>query len=183
MGLTGCGNTRRDSGGWAVRKASAGSTLVDSAFCFQHICIKSFRIHGTGHRGQHKRGDDWGKKKEKEKKDVIPSYVTEVMLRRKRQTFLSSSIQARRLDTVIGKSLNHKEVLIWRVLKDHVSPTPLLWARIPSSRPGCSEPYPIWPWTLPGVDIHSFSGQPVPVLHREGSEWEGQSSQMTIFRS
>jgi len=34
--------------------------------------------------------------------------------------------------------------------KDHLVPTPLPWAGIPSTRTGCSKPCPTWSWTLPG---------------------------------
>jgi len=37
---------------------------------------------------------------------------------------------------------------VGRDLKDHLVPTPLPWAS--STRPGCSELHPTWPWTLPG---------------------------------
>jgi len=38
--------------------------------------------------------------------------------------------------------------MVWveRDLIDHVVPTPLPWARTPSTRPGCSKPHPTWPW-------------------------------------
>ena len=37
-------------------------------------------------------------------------------------------------------------------LKGHlVSPTPLQWAGTSSSRSGCSEPRPNWPWMFPGM--------------------------------
>jgi len=37
-------------------------------------------------------------------------------------------------------------------LKDQLVPTPLPWAAIPSSRPGCSKRHPTWPWTLQGME-------------------------------
>jgi len=42
--------------------------------------------------------------------------------------------------------------MVWvgRDLKDHLVPTPPPWAGTPSTRPGCSELHPAWPWTLPG---------------------------------
>jgi len=42
--------------------------------------------------------------------------------------------------------------MLWvgRDLKDHLVPTPMPWAGTPSTRPGCSELHPTWPWTLPG---------------------------------
>ena len=42
--------------------------------------------------------------------------------------------------------------MVWvgKDLKDHRVPTPLPWAGTPSTRPGCSELHPAWPWTLPG---------------------------------
>jgi len=49
------------------------------------------------------------------------------------------------------KILNHR--VAW-VEKDHndypVSP-PLLCAGLPSTRPGCPEPHPAWPWMPPGM--------------------------------
>jgi len=41
-------------------------------------------------------------------------------------------------------------VWIGRDLKDHLVPTLLPWAGTPSTRPGCSDLHPTWPWTLPG---------------------------------
>jgi len=60
-------------------------------------------------------------------------------------------------------------ICVGRDLIDRLVPTPLPWAWVPSTRPGCSELYPTWPWTLQGRGIHSFSGQPVPVLHNPHS--------------
>jgi len=34
--------------------------------------------------------------------------------------------------------------------EDHLVSKPLSWARTSSTRPGCSELHPTWPWTLPG---------------------------------
>jgi len=48
------------------------------------------------------------------------------------------------------ESRSHRVVWVGRDLKDHLIPTPLPWAGTPSTRPGCSEPHPTWPWTLPG---------------------------------
>jgi len=41
-------------------------------------------------------------------------------------------------------------VKVGRDLKDHLVPTPLPSAGTSSTRPGCSELHPTWPWTLPG---------------------------------
>jgi len=41
-------------------------------------------------------------------------------------------------------------VSVGRDLKDHLVPTPLPSAGTSSTRPGCSELHPAWPWTLPG---------------------------------
>ena len=41
-------------------------------------------------------------------------------------------------------------VRVGRDLKDHLVPTCLSWAGTSSTRPGCSELHPTWPWTLPG---------------------------------
>ena len=41
-------------------------------------------------------------------------------------------------------------VRVGRDLKAHLVPTPLPSAGTPSTRPGCSELHPAWPWTLPG---------------------------------
>jgi len=35
-------------------------------------------------------------------------------------------------------------------LRDHLVPTPLPWARTPTTRSGCSKPHPTWPSALPG---------------------------------
>lgn len=43
-------------------------------------------------------------------------------------------------------------VWIGRDLKDHLFPTPFLWAGTHSTTPGFSKPHPIWPWTLPGME-------------------------------
>ena len=45
---------------------------------------------------------------------------------------------------------NHRMVWVGRDLKHHLVPTPLPWAGTLSTRPGCSELHPTWPWTLPG---------------------------------
>jgi len=39
---------------------------------------------------------------------------------------------------------------VGRNLEDHLIPNSLTWAGTPATRPGCSEPHPAWPWTLPG---------------------------------
>lgn len=43
-------------------------------------------------------------------------------------------------------------------LKDHPVP-PLAQAGATSSTPGCSQPHPTQPWTLPGWGNHNFSGE------------------------
>ena len=48
------------------------------------------------------------------------------------------------------ESQNHRMVWVGRDLKDHLFPTPLPWAGTSSTRPGCSELHPTWPWALPG---------------------------------
>lgn len=53
---------------------------------------------------------------------------------------------------------------------DHVVPTPLLWAGIPSIRLGYSEPRPTWPRTFLGMSIHNFSLQPVPLSQHPNSK-------------
>jgi len=57
--------------------------------------------------------------------------------------------------------------MVWagRDLIDHLVPSHLLWAGTPSTTPRCSKLHPTWPSTIPGEDIHSFSGQPVPEPH------------------
>jgi len=45
----------------------------------------------------------------------------------------------------------HRMVWVGRDLIDHIIPTPLPWTGTRSTRPGCSEPCPAWPWTLPDV--------------------------------
>jgi len=39
--------------------------------------------------------------------------------------------------------------MVWvgRDLKDHLVPIPLPWAGTSSTRPGCSQLHPAWPWT------------------------------------
>jgi len=49
--------------------------------------------------------------------------------------------------------------------KDHRVSTPLNCAGSPTTRPGCPEPHPAWPWSLQGSVIHSLLGQPDPVGH------------------
>jgi len=39
-------------------------------------------------------------------------------------------------------------VRVGRDLEDHLVPTALSWAGTSSTRPGCSELHPTWPWTL-----------------------------------
>ena len=68
------------------------------------------------------------------------------------------------------ESENHRMIKVGRDLEDHLVPTTLPWAGTFSTRPGCSELHPAWPWTLPGSGIHSFSGQPVPVFHHPHGE-------------
>ena len=36
-------------------------------------------------------------------------------------------------------------------LKDHLASTPLQWAGLPTTRSGCPEPHPAWPWMPPGM--------------------------------
>ena len=48
---------------------------------------------------------------------------------------------------------------------DHLVSTPLLCAGSPTTRPGCPEPHPTWPWIPPEMSIHNFLGQPVQVQH------------------
>ena len=50
-------------------------------------------------------------------------------------------------------------VRVGRHLKDYLVPAPPPWAGTPSTRPGCSELHPTWPWTLPG------SGQPQIIVN------------------
>lgn len=60
-------------------------------------------------------------------------------------------------------------VRIGRGLKDHLvlTPPPLPWAGTPFSGPDCSEPHPTWSWTIPGMGIHHFFRQPVPMPHHQ----------------
>jgi len=44
------------------------------------------------------------------------------------------------------ESSNHRMVWVGRDLNDHLVPTPLPWAGTSSTRPGCLELHPTWPW-------------------------------------
>jgi len=46
-------------------------------------------------------------------------------------------------------------------LKNHLAPTPLPWTGLPPTTSDCPGPHPAWGW-----DIHSFSGQSLPVFHQ-----------------
>jgi len=50
-------------------------------------------------------------------------------------------------------------------LKGHLAQHPPQWAGRPSTRSGCSEPHPTWPWMFQGWGIYHLSGKPVPVFH------------------
>ena len=50
----------------------------------------------------------------------------------------------------MARTSNHRMVWVGRDLKDHLVPPPLPSAGTSSTRPGCSELHPTWPWALPG---------------------------------
>jgi len=52
---------------------------------------------------------------------------------------------------------------------DHLVLTPLLCAGSPTSRPGCSEPHPAWPWMPPGMG-HPHNRKRLICLHFQ-KEW------------
>jgi len=49
------------------------------------------------------------------------------------------------------KSQTHRMAWVGKDHNDHVVPTPLLCAGVPTTRPGCPEPHPVWPWMPPGM--------------------------------
>ena len=71
--------------------------------------------------------------------------------------------------TELGKMIiiesYHRMTCIEKDHSDHRVSTPLLCAGLPTTRPGCPEPHPAWPWMPPGWGIHNLLGQPVPVRH------------------
>lgn len=54
-----------------------------------------------------------------------------------------------------SNTLNHRMAWVQPDLKDHLVPTFLPWARIPSTRPGCLKPHPTWPGKVKGLGIHN----------------------------
>ena len=46
---------------------------------------------------------------------------------------------------------NHRKAWVEKDHSDHPFPTPLLCAGLPTSRPGCPEPHPAWPWMPAGM--------------------------------
>jgi len=46
---------------------------------------------------------------------------------------------------------NHRMSWVEKDHNDQRVPTPLLCAESPTTRPGCSEPHPAWPWMPPGM--------------------------------
>ena len=57
----------------------------------------------------------------------------------------------------IVESWNHRMACVEKEHNDHPVPTPLLCAGSPTTRPGCPEPHPAWPWMPPGM------GHPQPL--------------------
>lgn len=51
---------------------------------------------------------------------------------------------------VSNQSQNCRTVWGGRDFRDHLIPTPLPWGGTPSTKPGCSQPHPTWPWTQLG---------------------------------
>ena len=68
----------------------------------------------------------------------------------------------------------HRMASVGRDFKDHLVPTSLLWAGLPTTKSptssGCPEPHPTWPWTPPGTGHLQPLFQPVPVPHHTLSE-------------
>jgi len=62
-------------------------------------------------------------------------------------TLLTSAVSALRFSV--------RRIINWLGLKkdhnDHLVSTPLLCAGSPTTRPGCPEPHPAWPWMPPGM--------------------------------
>ena len=55
------------------------------------------------------------------------------------------------LSGLSGTSENHRMAWLEKDLKDHLVSTPLLYAGSWTTRPGCPEPHPAWPWMPPGM--------------------------------
>ena len=49
------------------------------------------------------------------------------------------------------KSWNHRMAQVEKDHNDHRVSAPLLCAGSPTTRPGCPEPHPAWPWMPPGM--------------------------------
>ena len=67
---------------------------------------------------------------------------------------------------------DHRIIMAWVAKDHHLISTPLPWAGLPTTRPGCPEPHPALPWLPPGIGHlqPNLSGQPVPVCHYPLSE-------------
>ena len=63
------------------------------------------------------------------------------------------------------ESQNHRMAWVEKDHNAHLVSTPLLCAGSPTSRPGCPEPHPAWPWMPAGMGIHSLLGQPVQCMN------------------
>jgi len=50
-----------------------------------------------------------------------------------------------------GRSYNHRMAWVEKDHNDHLVSIPPLCAGSPTSRPGCPEPHPAWPWMPPGM--------------------------------
>ena len=52
---------------------------------------------------------------------------------------------------LIIESQHHRMAWVEKDHNDHLISTPLLCAGPPTTRPGCPEPHPAWPWMPPGM--------------------------------
>jgi len=55
------------------------------------------------------------------------------------------------IEWMTGGSKNCRMAWVEKDHNDHVVSTPLLCAGSPTTRPGCPEPHPAWPWMPPGM--------------------------------
>jgi len=51
----------------------------------------------------------------------------------------------------ITGSQNHRMAWVEKDHNDHLVSTPMPWAGSPTTRPGCQESHPAWPWMHPGT--------------------------------
>ena len=51
---------------------------------------------------------------------------------------------------------SHRMAWVEKDHNDHLVSTPLLCAGSPTTRPGCPEPHPAWPWVPPGMEALSW---------------------------